>query len=486
MQLKKLLQGTVFAAALAVCTMIGAVYADAATGDFADAKVSVSKVEKAEMTLTGTGTKEILVGVAKVAKSGKVTVSSWDVYEGTSATVDLSKFSNVKDNYIAIKGDNAVNDIPAIIKIPSADKAISAKYTPATKSGDKTDVAVLKIGTGAKASDAKSSAAEVTAAGSFEYRTAYSNGWKDIASSTAADKLDLTKYQNQGGTIYVRAMEKAVTSAPTAQSKDKVTYEGTEYLTYNLDAKLPGKEAKVNIPARAKGPSVSADYTKATVKLPKNSEYRLVTDSVPATNTGNAAAASKTVAELLGDSKTTGWLEVRTAAVENKKAASKWTRLNLVKPAGMATANIKAGDAPKTTTARPETTPEGDKVEYGGEGVALAEVKEGASGSEKNIMDISYKKSGKSYVLSMKNNGDKTYEVTVTAAKATKPADGAKVTKIAPDRTATLKGIEDNNYVYVRIAGDKKTKTWVGAFTELGVIDIPKVIVGTQKSTTGQ
>ncbi len=484
MQLKKLLQGTVFAAALAVCTMIGAVYADAATGEFADAKVSVSKVEKAEMSLTGQGTKEILVGVAKVAKTGKVTVSSWDVYEGTNATVDLSKLSNVKDNYIAIKGDNAVNDIPAIVKIPSADKAISAKYTPGTESGDKKDVAVLKIGTGAKASDAKSNAAEVTAAGSFEYRTAYSSAWKDIASETAADKLNLTKYQNQGATIYVRAMEKTVKEAPSAQGKEKVSYEGTEYVAYELDAKLPGKEAKVNIPARAKGPAVSADYTKATVKLPKNSEYRLVTSTIPAANTANATAATKTVAELLGESNATGWLEVRTAPQKDKKAASKWTRLNLIKPAELAAANIKAGDAPKTTTATPETTAKGEKVEYGGDGVAKAEVKEGASGSEKNIMDISYKPSGKAYVLTMKNNGDKTYEVTITAQKTTKPADTAKATKIAPGKTVTLKGIQDNNYVFIRVAGDKRTKTWVGAFTGLGVIDVPKVIVGTKEATS--
>lgn len=473
MQLKKLLQGSVFAAAAAVCVAAGTVSAQAADGDFTTAGVGSVTIDTTKQELKATAASgELLVGVGKVnAKKGTITVATWDSYTGTGAqTVDLSKLNNTKDNYLVLSSNKESG--VSIVKIPAADKAISAKFDPST--------AKLAVGTGANGSAAKSAAKEITD-DTFEYRTAYGS-WKTLKDSAKAEQIDLTGYQHEGATLYVRAKGTtgATATSLSTQSDEKLTYGETEIKVY-LGDKLPGKEAKVNIPARAKGPAVAVDYAKGSVTLPKESEYRLATTSAIKDKSGspvaNAAKGSVAVDKIFTEvSEATakeGVLEVRAVAKEGKKAASKWTRVAIKKADDFGTGLLTAGN---TLDTKP-TPAAGETKEYGKKGVAEATLKEDSAGS--SVIKAEYVLVKKKDALKITNSGKLTYEIVTADGKdvTTAPADAA-AKKVAPGKSITITGVKDEASVFIRIAGDKKTKTWVGNYGKLGVVDYPKTVTG--------
>lgn len=527
MQLKKLLQGSAFALVAAACAIAVPSVAKAASGDGALATAGITSVEVdgtiGEMTITpASGKKEVLVGVGKVnAKKGTISVATWDTYEvGTGAvTVDLSKLSNVKDNYIVVTTPG--NEV-SIVKIPAADKVIKAKFNAGTG-----ELQIGKGATGSAAAPAKLTLEDVSGGakatvGLYEYRTAYGN-WADlkdkVTGSSAADKkLDLSIYQEEGAKLFIRAKgQTSATLNSTPAGKDEFLY-GTntaKIKVYDAAVSLPSKEAKVTIPAKAKGPKATADYAKGTIKFPKNSEYRLSGDGKLQSATNGKYVDGPTTATAIADvlknaNDTTNFptastkefnVEVRTKETD-KKAASKWSTLAVTVPAKMdsttATPSVKT---PKLTAV---VTLDGDKTEAGklpaqsdqkelkgvGGGIKTAKVEEV---KDTNALAINYVVKGKidaskyytANAIEITNNGKNTYEVVVTANATTAPAADAKATKIAPTKKVVLTKVADGAGVWIRIAGDKKTMTWVGDYANLGLVDFPFTIPKKESTTPG-
>ena len=501
MQLKKLLQGSAFALVAAACAIAvpSVVKAADVTGTTTDSGVGTVAVdgEKAQLTVSSATDKEVLVGFAKVNGKGKVTVPTWDTYDGTSATVDLSKLSNVKDNYIALTTPSKLaKDAITIVKIPATKKVFKAEFDAST--------GVMKVGEADKGKpemkELTTTAADATAGSKFQYRTAYSS-WADMGD--ASKLADYSLYQEEGATLFVRKKGVKETAFPTSQADGTYTFGANDKLkAYETTSSLPGKEAKVAIKARAKGPSVSGDYTKGTIKLPKNAEYRLCSsaalESADASskkyNEVGSAAKTMTIAEIttgkttVVTATTTEFdVEVRTAAdTTKKKAASKWSRLTVSVPKKLSEASpslLTKKDTWDTNKAN-GVVPAQDTTEHKNAatdtGIKGAVVKEDSTVAT-SVLAVDYVTKGRldatkfftANAVQIKNNGAKTYEIVTTANKDTAPAADAKATKVAPGKTVTLTKVADGAGVYIRVAGDKKTKTWVGAYDLMGIVDYP-------------
>jgi hypothetical protein len=501
--MKKLLQGALVVATVATTwAAVGATDANAATTSTTLNSLGSGTIaiNTANQTLTYTPNtkkstdKEVLFGVATKAtskKDSKVTfkVAAWDVYDvGSDAiTIDLSKLSNVKDNYIELRTDNA--SAPVIIKIPAVAKATKAALDASTNE--------LTFQTGATAKSV------ANYAGKLEYRTAVGS-WADFAEvadgKVAADAL-VKGYQYQGATLYLRtpgAADAEITETTETGDQNVYVDDQTDVVekTY-VTSSLPGKETKLTIAKQANGPKVTVSYTKATVALPKDTEYRIWnadSKTLPTVDeyTKVTAKETATIADLLkkiSDDATSATLEVRTSAItKSKKCASKWTRVALAAPTEVA--NVTAGDTIAELTTKgsgsnityssdtdDKTT--ADVVEYGGAGVVKAVVGDGdASTITAEYKTTKVKKVDTYTNVVLTNTSDVAYDVIVvkangaadTAAKASTLA--AKTTK--GNGTVTLKNVEDGSAIYIRYKGVDKTKTLTGVYTKLGVVDYPK------------
>lgn len=422
------------------------------------------------MDITGAeGTQEILVGIGKVNKGKKtITVPSWATYEDEEATVDLSKLSNVKDNYIVLSTPG--KDV-AIVKIPASHKSIKAKYS--VKDG-------LQVGTSATGG---ASAAALTneTVGLYQYRTAYS-GWNDL--ELKGGKVDLSLYQEEGAKLFVR-LKVAGDETPKVDTTESWTYGAQKDIAVLKACTLPGKETKVSIPAKAKGPKVTADYAKGTVKFPKNSEFRLASTTDIYDDNGKAFGSPTdkvTVAKVYETAKVPAGsqpaevdIEVRTKETD-KKPASKWGRLTIALPAGFATGAIKEGDP--DTIVKAEDVKKDEVKEFGGKGVKDSTLKETENGS--SVLKMEYAGTAKKPTLKITNSGENAYEFVKEAKGTDKPGDSAKAVKAAKGKTITIKGIKDEDVIFVRVAGDKKKQDWVGAYAKLGSVDVPKTVTGTK------
>lgn len=588
MQLKKLLQGSAFALVAAACAIAvpSVVKAeDVAPGSMADAGLKDVGYDAYSATLTITGqeategtpasgtpgkpnykpavpatpgTQEIQVGFGKV-KNGVVTVSTWDTYDGDSATVDLSKLSNVKENYVVI---STPGNGKMIVKIPAAPKKIKAKFNAAegvleAGSGDTATAAKLEVST-----VADDGTVTTKSAGNYEFRTAYSSRWinveqeiwNDDSSKITSFKLtDLSLYQQEGAKLFVRVKGTPTKLTDDGEGNEVWAQSTSEKLKYGdvdtgvyVAGTLPGKEAKVSIAAKAKGPKPTADYTKGTVKFAKDCEYRIATsekiyknkdnkEDTPEANLKEATSAPTTPTTikklyedvgivLTGDDvdltnveKAT--IEVRKAA-KGTKAASKWGILDVELPKELTTAyygldadgktNKVYSDAEKTTEVTDEDeikkfaiiqgevdkVPTSDElaavkkdepVPYGGKGVAESTFRE--SDSKPSVLKVEYttssKKADAQPAIQITNSGDKTYEIVVKKeTDATKISDTDKPVKVTSKKPVTIKNVEDGACVFVRIAGDKKSTTWVTQYGNLGTIDVKKEAKGTQEETS--
>lgn len=510
MQLKKLLQGSAFALVAAACAIAVPSVVKAADGDMDSAGLQKVTVDGASgsMTITGkSGVQEILVGIGKVnAKKGAITVASWGSYDGATATVDLSKLSNVKDNYFVIT--TAGSKDVSIVKIPAANKVTKAKYNAGT--GE------LQLGTGANASAAAPASLTFTAntgtVNLYELRTAYGN-WSDLVGLKVGDagkeSLNFKPCQEEGATLFVRVKGGASADAAVPASDPEAYTYGTNETKNKVfvAGSLPGKEVKVSIPAKAKGPNAVADYTKGTVKFPKGSEYRLASSTklqAADTTTGKYTAGvteatdvKKLVegVETFKDLKSYD-IEVRKAATD-KKAASKWSRLSVTVPQKMTATALpddtsgKELDNANSKTQKDKTDgkiPSNDSTtadkEGGDTGITKAVVKEKKADTA-SVLNIKYVTKGKldatkfytANAIEIENKGEKTYEVIAggKVADTDAPTSG-KVTKIAAGKKVVLTGIDDGTAVWIRVAGDKKAQRWVGAYDVLGIVDYPYTV----------
>lgn len=519
MQKEKIIQRSLFLAVAAASLVAApaAVRADGETtttptGTLTDAGITNVEVDGVEGVLTATsGANEVLVGTGKVnAKKATITVSTWDIYEpeGGSITVDLSKLKNTADNYLVL-GTNK-NENVSIVKIPVAAKVTKLKFDAAK--------AVLQAGYGASSKEAtlKELKADDADAAKFEYRTSYSQ-WKDMVKDSKLPDFKL--YQVNGSQLYVRLKGAAEAQLTQPDDKEKLAYNGQEtQIPVYVAPNLPGKEVKVSIAAKAKGPSITADYVNSAVKLPKSTEWRLATATEIVGAAASAAAQDtttptpeKTYLTTLTDGKAHSITEILTAANKtdlataalevrkaktDKKPASKWSRLTIEK-----LATLKAGDgndyvegtisdtgkAKKPNGQVPAATTE--KQEYEGEGIKNAKVFENGT----QVITIEYattgSKSNLKNVFKVTNKGKLGYEIRIGAKDAAEAPTTGKSTKIASgasrEKIVTVKSVDDLSTVWIRRAGDKKTKTWASAWAKLGVVDYPYVVEAQTPPTTG-
>lgn len=441
MRIKRVLQGTALTA-LAAAAWMGAGSTDAS------AAASVTGIApdingNYVLNVTGTG-HEIMVGVAKVNKNtGKTTVTSWDVYDGTSAAVDLSKLNVSNDNYIAIK-DN--DEQVTFIGIPAASKKNTISFNAAT--GRITEVKTKVVSTDGTSPN-------------IEYRTVNS----DWSKKTPIGNIDLAKYQYQGAALYVRIPAGDMTKSSTF--KDSVKYNDKDYNVTNVGS-LPSKETKLNIQKQANGPAVTLDYTKGTAKVKKGTEYRVVGSAVVSGEAIEAVGENGStfdVTKLIAANDTEAVLEVRTVAkvdsnVKKCKVASKWTRVAIEKPKAFT-------EVAGTVTSGASISTDSAIVSVSTNGSLAIEVKFALKGTGNN-----QKKDG----INIINTSGLAYQyyVGTAAPTADTPANQIKALKAKPankaNATAKIAKASATGKIYIRVAGNKKDKQWVGQWQELANI----------------
>lgn len=491
MEMNKIMKGTALTA-LAAATWFAAGTTDAAAKT-AENPIDVNNVsvdtygQSMSVRVAKGSAMEVHVGVGSYNKNkGTVKVSAWDVYEvgeykNDSFTgvrnIDLSKLNSTKDSYIAVKTDKSD---PIYIKIPAAVKKQKAAYN-----GGNSQVTItgIKQGTGElKDVDCR-----------WEYRTPYS-GWEDFDlyewvedDKTSEWKLDTTKpvanfenLQQQGATLYVRASateseyydkdkDESYNMKPsgTIKDADDKSTDAVEYPLYESGS-LPGKESKLTIKKQANGPKVSVDYVKNQVNLPRDVETRMIigseyyfADNLADVKEGkvnvdkffnvsgkkdDVALTDAQIAEV--KAATSGVLEVRKKADEGKKkSASKWTIVKVVNPEEM---TVKVDDKDK------EAIKDGGIVTTSS---AVAFAVTDGSISVKYNFDSKNKYKGKVEIV---NSGKVAYEVVIDS---TAPASDKKGTVIAAAGGKKSIRAANGNTIYIRVAGDKKAKTFAGKYT---------------------
>lgn len=89
----------------------------------------------------------------------------------------------------------------------------------------------------------------------------------------------MSLYQEEGAKLFVRLKATGAdeANASTIEASKTWTYGDQKNVAVYEVTTLPGKETKVSIPAKAKGPKATADYAKGTVEFPRGSEFRLAT-----------------------------------------------------------------------------------------------------------------------------------------------------------------------------------------------------------------
>lgn len=433
------------AIALAVWACAGSTGASAAAVITADNIKTSGEEQKVYIDVSHLHKEEVMFGMAtRGKKSDKITfkVSSWDIFEVNNddeIVVDLSKLSNIKDNFVAIKTDGM--EVPVIIKIPAVPKAAIATYNGAERE--------LEFKTGTKKNN-------VQPASDYEWRTPYSS-WN---SPSDAQKLSdgrtvgvFDDFKYQGATLYIRtpgAPKAGITE--TADEKLKNAYDAG-----NIDKKLQvydagsftGKEAKLNIAKQANGPSVAAKYTSGTLTLPGSSEYRVVTiidgvKEIPDKLTSTSSRENVTIEQLLkvastGSIAEQGILEVRTGQNDyKKKPASKWTRVPL------SNANeLKASNADGDVVNATVTDEDGNKV---------LEITKNADN------------------ISVKNISEDDYQIVVLAET---PKLNTRYSKLKSQASIEINKDKNSQNVYIRKAGDSRTKTWVSGYIKIGTVKLP-------------
>jgi len=301
----------------------------------------------------------------------------------------------------------------------------------------------------------------------IDYRRA-TDAW---GASGKISELDFSEYQYQGAALYVRKKGiNELSAAAGDYEKIKngqvsvIPVGGTKEVSadvYNIGS-LPGKETKLNIAKQANGPSVSVDYKKGTVTINKSLEYRVIKESGTTTYNAVGSKEVKAVAGLLEATETapkadTAILEVRKAAATNGKGkcASKWTRVKIENPKELLL-DSSTKDIKDATIEQP----------------VIISTSAGA------IMEAGYKLNNKKKEVTnlvLTNKCEDNYEYYLDSSV---PAAGDKAIKpIRKGKTINIKkGDVSGKNIYIRLAGDKKSKRWAGAWKQIGTnITIPSV-----------
>ena len=475
MRMKKVLQGTALTA-LAAAACIGAGVADAS----AEVVKNPFPVDNVEFSLNGDvsmyvsvpkDTKEIMVGVASYNKSKgtvKIADTAWEVHDVKEEnnyryidTIDLSKLSVTKDNYIAVKSDSTD---PVYFRISPSIVKQKYEYNAGTNT--------ITFKTFTAAENAKGLDANNT---SLMYRTQFGRWsevdcytWTDDGTKKFNDKnVVFQEYQYQGATLYLRVAGygnsfdsedteymKALNLGNVKDAADN----SIEYPLYNAGC-MPSKEVKLNIAKQANGPSVKGDYVNGKVNIPANTQYRVIASGGVISGTtekpyeSTTAKATPTVSELLklaSATATSGTIEVRKAPVTTGKgkAASKWTRVAIEIPEPIDITGAKKGD-------KDFSLGENVEIEATGGAITLSnkikiEVTTAASGSKK----------GQVNGVKVTVPSEIKYDVSVDVG-AKKP------TTVQSGKDKTIK-VNAGTTIKIGKAGNKKSKDWASGTVTIG------------------
>lgn len=433
--------------------------------DYKNQTLKLAELDDTKISVAFPTVKDKKVGADK-------NLCTYDV-DSKKVDVDLSTLNVTKDNYIKVWGNK--NKVPVIVKIPAA-----------TQLGKGT-VKDNKITVVDKAK------AEVKVA--LDY--AIGNGEFNPQAADTGDKataIDVANYTQLGATVRVRtSASEELTNVKllelTAQEYAVGKSTTEKVSVYEATGTFAGKEAKVKVPKMANAPKVKVDWTKGTVTLPKNAEYRV--------NTADALGASWTAGNGItlidknassGDTKCIdfangGDIDVRTKATE-KKPASKY--LSFVYGA-KATYYVDG-----TSPAAPGSDKKVDDSIYDS---VSSSVKDNET-SGKDVVTIGYtrtkgtKKTATSGAITISNkdaNGDYQYLLlsgdSITAPTA--DAKGVKTIKAkAGDVTLKLKN-KNAQKLYVRKAAVTKGNSLAWATDWVEVMSLTKTdMVPSFKKTT--
>ena len=225
-------------------------------------------------------------GIRKTVTTGKgsnrytrdvCSIYDTDIFDYTDGLViDLSTLKREKDCYIRLSGDCSTD--PITIKIPAVNTAVKAQFNAVDGIVELYDVTDKEDPT-------------ILTTEQIEYRTAYSS-WKEYY------RDDLSVYQHRGAVLYFRLRAKAAErlnlTAPEPVTGDIESMDGYDIPVYETWP-FSGKEIKVTVAKFPLAPKVTVNYSRQTFLLPKNTEYRMLT------NRGMAWKAAKKNTSLLLD-----------------------------------------------------------------------------------------------------------------------------------------------------------------------------------------
>lgn len=478
MKIKRVLQGT------ALTALAAAAWAGAGTTDAAAAETKTFPFDNVSFDLSGyndismdvhvpKGDREIMVGVASYnanKKTVKIADTAWEVHDVDNdedyneywrnwITVNLSKLSVTKDNYIAVKSESTE---PVYYRIGASITKQKFKYDPSTNA--------ISITTFTPSANASSLTKDNT---SLIYRTQYGR-WNPVDCYTNeyvngkyTEKFDeknevFQEYQYQGATLYLRFAGIENYLSDPANKLDQVedandkSATKAKYDLYNAGF-MPSKEVKLNIAKQANGPSVSADYVNGKVKIPAKTEYRVIASGGAISGKEekpyeeNSSKTTPTVGELLklanGEkgTATSGTIEVRKAAVTGKKAPSKWTRVAIEIPEKIDVTGVTKGDKTGITL--------DDKSELTATGGAITL-------KDKTKIEIKTNRNGAVNGITITVPTDCKYGVVVDVA-------GKKTTVKNDNKAKTIKTAADKE-IKIGKAGNKKAKTWASDTISIG------------------
>lgn len=520
MKWKKLLKSTAFTV-IATAAWFSAGRIDA-SAEISQDSVTVDTEKQQMIVKLDENDKEVIISVAtKGKKNGNITfkMSQWDVHEVNGAAevkVDLSKLSNIKDNFIAVKTENM--GTPFIVRIPAA-----AKVNVITYNAEKNELDF-------KAGDKKSTAKAATY---FQYKTIYGD-WSESKELTDGKKADIFQnFQHQGAGIYLRTSATKSGEALTPNTGDYKNVYDAQNINTKLDVydsgTFPGKITKINIAKRANGPSVPVQYGAGTVTIPKAVEYRVLikkdndtdkyefktfdTDTETTSNNGESevkiietsdtskATKDVTVDGLLSvsgkpaQSGASGFLEVRTAGKANDsspkkaKCASNWTRVAIEVSAPLTNEELGGDEIIEAANTPNEKV---DNGKYGDAGVNNAIICK----DNKKLVTVAYGATPSATpsetsdptplvkgTVRFTNISNDPYQIVFSKDKVdsiddldTKNAQTLAARGSSASKMLNCTNIEDGSYVYIRKAGSQSTKTWAGIYRLFGVVDFPKTV----------
>lgn len=441
----KVLFGSAAVLATAALAQFGgtAKEASAASISAADITIDYAKQQlKVNESRDNTGIKDLQIyaGIATVnAKTNVITEpKSWETYDDSSATIDLSGLKNNKDNYIQIKGNK--NSDAITIKIPAVTEQLKAKFDAVN--------GVAKV--------TKKDKTDYT--GDLQFRTQFSD-WADLSNTART----FASYTQRGTTLYLRVPAnpaESLTAATTATVKDKANQNVTCLVTKSF----PGSEFKMSIAKTADAPKVKLDYANNVYTAVKGQEFRIHDDSTFGADYSKITVKSdkKPLATLMGERNNI--LEVRTAATASKPAS-------------------------KPTQIRYELEDIAPELKNG------ATTVENASKNEDKILNDVYGKLTVGATVTPKTKkGVTTYNIDFTNASteyaynvivkdvteaASTPAVGDKVTKkiaahkVGKADTKLTLALKENQVVFVSRVGNASKKVWSTPYANLGTFVVP-------------